>query len=339
MKPSAAFPRLLADVGGSHARFASQFEPQGLLSPCRSYSCADFETLWDAICHHLWREGLAPPRSSAIGIATAITGDHVRMTNHHWAFSIRSLKEALGLQRLLVLNDFSALALALPGMDPGARRQVGGGTAVAGGPIALIGPCTGLGVSGLIPSSPNGGKSGSKNGSKNGSYVPISGEGGHSSLASLDPEEAAVLTVLQRQFGHVSAEIALSGPGLMNLYRALSEVRGQPVEAPQARAITHLGLAGRDPLAVATLNLFCSLLGQVAGNLALTLGARGGTYLAGGIVPALGTWFDGSPFRTSFEAKGRLRSYLQPLPTFVLRASDDAALLGACRALDAGMKH
>ena len=229
MKPSAAtaFPRLLADVGGTHARFASQFEPQGPLSPCRSYDCADFETLWDAISHHLWREGLAPPRSSAIGIATAITGDHVRMTNHHWAFSIRALKDALGLQRLLVLNDFSALALALPGMDAGARRQVGGGVAVAAAPIALIGPCTGLGVSGLLPSG------------KAGGYVPISGEGGHSSLASLEPEEAAVLTVLQRQFGHVSAEIALSGPGLVNLYRALGEVRGQAVAELEARAISH----------------------------------------------------------------------------------------------------
>ena len=331
MKPSTAataFPRLLADVGGTHARFASQFEPQGPLSPCRSYDCADFETLWDAISHHIWREGLAPPRSSAIGIATAITGDHVRMTNHHWAFSIRALKGALGLQRLLVLNDFSALALALPGMDPEACRQVGGGLAVAGAPIALIGPCTGLGVSGLIPSG------------KGGGYVPISGEGGHSSLASLEPEEAAVLTLLQRQFGHVSAEIALSGPGLMNLYRALGEVRGMPVAELQARAISHAGLAGRDLLAVGTLNLFCSLLGQVAGNLALTLGARGGVYLAGGIVPALGeVFFDRSPFRAAFEAKGRLRSYLQAIPTFVLRASDDAALLGACRALDVGMRH
>eukprot|EP01137_Pigoraptor_chileana_P028663 Opistho-2@12843 len=114
MKPHTGFPRLLADVGGTHARFASQFRPQGPLEHCGRYACADFETLWDAISHHLWREGLDQPRAGAIGIATPITGDHVRMTNHHWAFSIKGLQDALGLQRLLVLNDFSALALALP---------------------------------------------------------------------------------------------------------------------------------------------------------------------------------------------------------------------------------
>jgi len=317
-----AYPRLLADVGGTNARFASQTRPQGPLEHCGSYPCADFETLWDAISHHLWREGLDKPRAGAIGIATAITGDHVRMTNHHWAFSIKGLQDALGLQRLLVMNDFSALALALPVLQPEGRRQIGGGHVVAGAPIGLIGPGTGLGVSGLVPAVNGEG------------LVPLGGEGGHVTLSSYEPEEAAVLQVLHRQFGHVSAERALSGPGLENLYGALAEVRGVAMPAASARAISAAALSGSDALAEATLQMFASLLGNVAGNLALTLGARGGLYIGGGIVPRLGDWFAASAFRVGFEGKGRFRAYLQEIPTFVVQASDQAALLGAGRALD-----
>jgi glucokinase len=319
------YPRLLADVGGTNARFASQSRPQGPLEHCGSYRCADFETLWDAICHHLWREGLDQPRTGAIGIATAITGDHVRMTNHHWAFSIRGLQDALGLERLLVLNDFSALALALPALQPGACRQIGGGAPVDGAPIGLIGPGTGLGVSGLLPA---------VNAAPGAGLVPLGGEGGHVTLSSFEPEEAAVLQVLQRQFGHVSAERALSGPGLENLYLALAEVRGIATPKAHARSISATALAGGDPLAEGALQMFASLLGNVAGNLALTLGARGGLYIGGGIVPRLGDWFARSAFRASFEAKGRFRAYLQEIPTFVVQAGDQAALVGASRALD-----
>jgi len=322
MKPHTGFPRLLADVGGTHARFASQFRPQGPLEHCGRYACADFETLWDAISHHLWREGLDQPRAGAIGIATPITGDHVRMTNHHWAFSIKGLQDALGLQRLLVLNDFSALALALPALQPGACRQIGGGRSVAGASIGLIGPGTGLGVSGLVPAVNGEG------------LVPIGGEGGHVTLSSFEPEELAVLQLLHRQFGHVSAERALSGPGLENLYRALAELRGQVASLPRARAISAAALAGGDVLAADALGLFASLLGNVAGNLALTLGARGGMFIGGGIVPQLGDWFARSGFRASFEAKGRFRAYLSEIPTYVVQSSDQAALVGASRALD-----
>jgi len=318
-----AFPRLLADVGGTNVRFATQLRPQGPLLHRAGYACADFETFWDAICHHQWRLGLAAPQACAIGIATAITGDHVRMTNHHWSFSIRGLKQALKLERLLVLNDFSALALALPALTEADCWRVGGGAAVAGAPIALLGPGTGLGVSGLVPAVCGAG------------LVPIGGEGGHVSLASFEPEEAAVLQLLRREFGHVSAERALSGPGLENLYRALAEVRGLGRRAQEAAAISAAALAGSDALSEAALALFCGLLGEVAGNLALTLGARGGLYIGGGIVPRLGDWFGRSPFRARFEAKGRFTSYLQAIPTLVVRNGEEAALLGASRALDA----
>lgn len=314
------FPRLLADVGGTNVRFASQFLAGGPLAGIASYRCADFATLWDAIQHHLQARGEGRPRSCAIGIATAITGDQVQMTNHHWSFSIEALQRELGAERLLVLNDFTALALSLPALGPSACRQVGGGAAVGGAPLGLVGPGTGLGVSGLLPGA--------------GGEVPIGGEGGHVTLCSSDAEEDAVLKVLQRRFGHVSAERALSGPGLENLYQALAEVRGAPAEALDASAISTAALEGRNELAEAALAQFCSLLGNVAGNVALTLGARGGVYIGGGIVPRLGNWFDRSRFRERFESKGRFRSYLQAIPTYVVQAGDQAALLGAARALD-----
>ncbi|OWQ85304.1 glucokinase [Roseateles aquatilis] len=322
----AAPTRLLADVGGTHVRFASQGGAAGPLEHVARYACRDFDSLADAIFYHLHREGLPTPRSCAIGIATAITGDHVRMTNHHWSFSTRALQSALGAERLLVINDFTALALALPALGPRSTRKIGGGEAVAGGPMGLVGPGTGLGVSGLLPSEDDG------------VLVAVAGEGGHATLASYDPEERAVLDLLHRRFGHVSAERAVSGPGLENLYTALAELRGlkmAPGECRDAPAITAAALAG-EPFSSEVLRMFCALLGDVAGNVALTLGARGGLYIGGGIVPRLGEWFDASPFRARFESAGRLTAYLRAIPTFVVHEADQAALLGASRALDRG---
>jgi glucokinase len=319
---SRGFPRLLADVGGTTVRFGSQFEADGKISHISRYPCAEFETLQEVICHHLVCERLGPPRICAVGIATPVTADNVRMTNHHWAFSIQALKEALQLERLLVLNDFSALALSLPVLKADALHQVGGGSAVFGAPMGLVGPGTGLGVAALVPIP--GGEG----------FIPVSGEGGHVTLGSCDPEEAAVLKILQLEFGHVSAERAVSGPGLENLYNALAQVHGTVVPDRRAADITRGAIENADPICHSALTLFCSFLGHVAGNVALTLGARGGLYIGGGIVPQLGAWFDRSGFRESFEAKGRLAGYLRQIPTLVLNDNAEAALLGASRALD-----
>lgn len=164
----------------------------------------------------------------------------------------------------------------------------------------------------------------------------VSGEGGHATLSSYEPEERAVLDLLHRRFGHVSAERALSGPGLENLYTAMAALRGlklEPGEGRSAPAITAAALAG-EPFSSEVVTLFCALLGDVAGQVALTLGARGGMYIGGGIVPRLGEWFDRSPFRARFESCGRLTSYLRAIPTFVVQEVDQAPLLGASRALD-----
>jgi glucokinase len=320
MMKSSLFPRLVADIGGTNARFA--LVPDDGMPPqaVAAYRCAEFATLWDTIKHYLDTIAKRAPQACAIGIATAITGDRVQMTNHPWSFSIRELQHRLGVERLLVLNDFSALALSLPALPRSELAQVGGGAAVAGAPLALIGPGTGLGVSGLLRTP--------------GGDVPIVGEGGHASLASSDPEEAAVIEWMGRRFGHVSAERALSGPGLQNLHEGLTALAGAPSEGRSAAQIVEAALAGTDARCVRALEMFCGLLGDVAGNLALTLGARGGVYIGGGIVPRLGERFERSRFRERFEAKGRLRDYLSAVPTCVVRAETSPALIGASRALD-----
>jgi glucokinase len=247
------------------------------------------------------------------------------MTNHHWSFSIEAMRISLNLSRFLVLNDFTALALSLPLLAPAELRQVGGGQAVAGAPIGLIGPGTGLGVSGLWAGLAAGGR---------GSALPINGEGGHVTLAAADVSEEAVVALLRERFGHCSAERAVSGPGLVNLYQALCRLDAAAPEALGAAAISERAQAGSDARCVRAVALFFSFLGNVAGNLALTLGARGGIYIGGGIVPRLGGLIDHSLFRQRFEQKGRFGDYLAAVPTYVLHTSLSPALTGAARALD-----
>ena len=315
------YPRLLGDIGGTNARFAWKPDSAAPLSDVVTYPCADHPTLEQAMRRYLSDRGKPAPWC-AIGIANPIVGDRVQMTNHHWSFSISEVKRALGFERFLVLNDFTALALSLPDLPPSDLRQVGGGQPVSGAPLGLIGPGTGLGVSGLLPA---------RNGRN---AIPVNGEGGHVTLASTDALEESVVRLLQRRFGHASAERALSGPGLVNLYGVLCEIEGVPARDLAAADITSQALSGQDPQCVATVDVFLSLLGTIAGNLALSLGTRGGLYIGGGIVPRLGDRIDTSRFRQRFEEKGRFRGYLTQIPVFVVHASTSPALLGAARALE-----
>ena len=314
--------RLLGDIGGTNARFAWQAGSGAPLQDIVALATADHASVGTAITHYLGTTGRNAPPWCAIGIANPITGDHVQMTNSHWSFSISALQAELGFERLRVINDFTALALALPDLAPSELRQLGGGAAVPDSAVGLIGPGTGLGVSGLLP------------GPTPGVWVPLQGEGGHVTLAAADDREAAVLHVLRERFGHASAERAVSGMGLEALYAAL-ETLDAPASAAAlpAAEITARALAGSDARCAEAVALFCSFLGSVAGNLALTLGARGGVYIGGGIVPRLGALFEGSAFRERFEAKGRFREYLAQIPVFVIHASVSPALLGAARAL------
>jgi len=324
--------RVLADIGGTHARFGWQAAAGAAIEQVETLPTAAHASLSDALWHYLnalHRRGHATPAQAAIAIATAITGDRVQMTNHPWSFSIAALQAEFGFTRLRVLNDFTALALALPTLGAADVVQVGGSAPVPGEAIALIGPGTGLGVSGLTPTLAADGAP---------SWVPLRGEGGHVTLAARNPREQAVLDVLAQRFGHASAERALSGPGLANLHDALTRIDSPAALHPpepllDAPTITERARAG-DATCAEAVALFCAFLGTVAGNLALTLGARGGVYIGGGIVPRLGEAFARSPFRAAFEAKGRFAAYLAPVPVFVIVAAQSPALAGAARALE-----
>jgi glucokinase len=317
---SEGFPRLLGDIGGTHARWAWQAQPGAALEDVVVVADTRAESMYASAAAYLKRGGHAQPKWAGIGIATAVTGDDVRMTNHPWSFSISELKRSLGLERCLVINDFTALAMSLPALGPEDLRAVGAGTPVADATIGLLGPGTGLGVSGLMPGGPS-------------RWWPLSGEGGHVTLAATNDREAALLSWLRSRLGHVSAERVLSGSGLVNLYQAICALDGATPGAVEPADVTAAALSQADAQCVAAVAQFTAFLGNVAGNLALTLGARGGVYLGGGIVPRLGTAFDGALFRQQFEAKGRFADYLAAIPTWIIVAAAPA-LLGASRALD-----
>ncbi|MFZ2649260.1 MAG: glucokinase [Burkholderiaceae bacterium] len=313
-------PRLLADIGATSARFALLFPGHSMPAELAVLPCKEHASLLDAICTYLARHTGVAPRSCAIGIATPVLGDWVSMTNHPWSFSIRELQAALALERLVVINDFTALALALPLLPAHELRSIGAGLAKPGAPIAVLGPGTGLGVSGLIPH----GKT----------FVPIVGEGGHVTLSPANEAEDAVLTQLRQRFGHASAERALSGPGLVNLYLACCEIAGRTPLALEPQQVSARALSDEDPMCRRAVELFFAFLGTSAGNLALTLGALGGVYIGGGIVPRLIGLMEPSLFRARFEGKGRYADYLRDIPTWVIESDFPPALLGAARALE-----
>ncbi len=314
------FPRLLGDIGGTHARWAWQANAGAVLEDVMVLADASCESLYASAMAYLERSGHARPRAAGIGIATVVGGDEVRMTNHPWSFSIAELKRSLGVERCLVINDFTALAMSLPALQASDLRAIGGGAAVAGAAIGLLGPGTGLGVSGLMP----GGA---------GTWSALSGEGGHVTLAASSEGEATLLAWLRTRLGHVSAERVLSGAGLVNLYQAVCAIAGATTGALTPAQITAAALDGSDAQCVAAVSQFVAFLGNVAGNLALTLGARGGVYIGGGIVPRLGAAFDAALFRRHFESKGRFGDYLASIPTSLIVAPAPG-LLGAARALD-----
>jgi len=315
-------PRLVADIGGTHARLALERD-RGRFDAVQVLVCDDYDGIEALLRAYLTQCG-EPVRHAAIAIANPIEGDAVRMTNRHWSFSIDTTRQALGLETLLVVNDFTALASALPALQPVDRRAVGGGQALPGQPIAVLGPGTGLGVSGLVPHSDG--------------YVALMSEGGHTSFAPRDEREDIVLAHARRQYGHVSFERVASGMGLELIYAALNAHRGGRMPSPMSAAdIVRRAVAEECVLCAEVVDVFAAVLGTAASDLALTLGARGGVYIGGGIVPRLGARFDASPFRARFEDKGRFSAYLQAIPTWVLTHATPA-LIGAAAMLETRLR-
>ena len=322
-------PRLLADIGGTYARFTLERAP-GLFEHLALLRCAehaDFHAAVRAYLGGLPAGAAAGLVHAAIAIANPVVGDEVRMTNYTWQFSIEQMRQRLALETLVVVNDFTALAMALPRLAPGQRRQVGGGTAREHSVVGLLGAGSGLGASGLIPAADG--------------YVALGAEGGHTSFSPRDEREIAILRHGLSEFDHLSFERLLSGPGIELIHRALLQRAGQragtaaePLTAPE---ITRRALQGSDAVCAETLEAFCAMLGTAASNLAVSLGALGGVYIGGGIVPRLGEYFDHSPFRARFEDKGRFSDYLKAIPTYVVTAAQ-ATFVGASAILAAQLR-
>jgi glucokinase len=256
-----------------------------------------------------------------VAVATALDGDEVVLTNADWRFSISQVQASLGLSSFQVLNDFEALALSLPRL--GAQQlRAHGALPRADGVLGVIGPGTGLGVGGVLPCG--------------GGWMALSSEGGHATLAPVDDFESAVLQAARRELSHVSAERLLSGIGLPLLHRSVAAALGLAAEPLSTEAIVARGLSGECAVCSRTVDQFCAFLGSFAGGVALTLGARGGMFIGGGIVPRLGERFFQSAFRARFEAKGRFQPYLAAIPTALI-TDTLAALTGAALAIEQGV--
>jgi glucokinase len=302
-------PRLLADIGATHARFALQTAP-GVFRSVRVLKCEDFDGIVALLRFYLADHADVTIHHAALAVANPVNGDQVRMTNRAWQFSTDAVRRELGLQTLLVVNDFTALAMALPNLAPEDLMQVGGGKPAPNAVVGVLGPGTGLGVSGVIPTVDG--------------FVTLGSEGGHVNFAPADEREFAILRFAWKEWAHVSNERLMSGPGLEIIHRALAERNGVPAAPRSAPAIIGGALDDGDALCLEVLECFCGMLGGAAANLAVTLGAFGGVFIGGGIVPRMGQWFASSPFRARFEAKGRFTSYLAGIPTYVISTPNPA---------------
>jgi len=305
--------RIIGDIGGTNARFA--IAEGGKYRELAHVEVSRFGSLHDALTDYL---GGQPPAvrsglDGALAVAGPVFGDQVTLTNLGWSFSINELHRSLGLGSLKVINDFAATAMAVPHLPGADVFPVGPGTPAAAGPIGIIGPGTGLGVSALIP-----------DGRK---WMMVAGEGGHVTLASGSKEEDAIIEVLRKRWSHVSAERVLSGAGLVNLYEALSTINGSPARALMPSEVTRHAMDGTDPQCVGAFSHFCAFLGSAAGDLALTFGASGGIYIAGGILLRFKEALVSSPFRERFERKGRFAGMLAKIPTCLI-LEESPALLG-----------
>jgi len=293
---------LLGDIGATNARFALATE--SVLGPVTTFEVNRFARFTDVVNlflrDHSDRSRL---RHALFAIAAPIDGERCVLTNSPWVIEAAELQAIFGLQAEL-LNDFAAVANSLPLLGPADLAKLGGVAGDKTSPMAVLGPGTGLGVACLI-----------RRGDKR---VVIASEGGHATLAATCDREDQIIQHLRQRFGHASAERALSGTGLENIYRAIGAVDKVEIALQNATQITRSALRGECNIAVEALNVFCAFLGSFAGNVALTFDARGGVYIAGGISPRIVDFMRRSQFRVRFEAKGRFQQYLKSIPVHVI---------------------
>ena len=295
---------LIADIGGTNARFA-HVEKDGKVLDIDVLACNDYASVTDAAKAYLAKYKRTADRA-VLAVAAPILGDEIKMINHTWVMSKKKIQSDMGLKSLKVINDFTAIAHGVPHLSSTDYYQLGEGAAQKGAPIGIIGPGTGLGVAAVVFD-------------EQGRAIPITTEGGHVTMCANTQREWDIIAELKREkYHHVSAERLVSGKGIVNLYHAICEIDGKTPDKDDPSDITKAGLDKSCPACVETLDLFADFLGTLAGNVALSLGAFGGVYIAGGIVMKLGDWCKTSRFRESFMAKGRYRDYLSRIPTFVI---------------------
>lgn len=313
---------LLADIGGTNARFAladTSLETPLIVDSVGEFAVADFPSLADAAQHYLDKTG-ATAQYGVFAVAGRVDGDEARITNHPWVISLSRTRAALGFDDIKLVNDFAAQAMAVSLLTPadvvpigGARWSPAPAAAAVNKTYAVIGPGTGLGVGGLIV--------------REGRRYPLETEGGHVSFPPGTPEEIEILEKLSAQFGRVSNERLICGPGLVNLHRALSEIAGEDPGPMQPADVTARAAAG-DPRCMRTLDVFCAVFGAIAGDLVLCAGAWDGVFLTGGLVPKLLSSLQHSGFRQRFEHKGRFSPAMSRVPTLAV-VHPRPGLLGA----------
>ncbi|MFZ5790943.1 MAG: glucokinase [Pseudomonadota bacterium] len=302
-------PILLGDIGGTNARFA--FLAEDGLSRLEAMRVADYPSAVHAVETFLARHGGKQAIASmALAVAGPVEGNRCALTNSPWVVDGAELRRKFGVASVRVINDFAAIAWSLPQLGPPDLFALGDGRAEPNAPMLVLGPGTGLGLACFVPGTGGG--------------TVIATEGGHATLPSTNAREDAIIQHLRERFGHVSIERALSGGGLVNLYEATATIDRISTPPRSAEEITRAALDGTCPVGRAALDLFCALLGAVAGDLALTFGARGGVYIAGGIVPRFPDYLSRTEFRRRFEAKGRFRTYLEAIPAAVILRPDAA---------------
>ncbi|HLT13176.1 MAG TPA: glucokinase [Marinobacter sp.] len=309
---------LVGDIGGTHARFALVRPDSSRLERTAVLRCADYSGPEAAVADFLRRARSPDIHGACFAVAAPVAGATVTMTNNHWVFDRQRILQHFGWQQFRLVNDYTAMALGILEVADEYLVPIGRGLPVANRPKLIIGPGTGLGVSALVPSGQG--------------WLPLATEGGHVDFAPGDDIEASVLAGLRGRYGRVSVERLACGPGLVNLYHQLAAIRGEPSGLNQPEDISAAALAGTDSVAVESLQRFCSILGRVAGNGVLTLGAYGGVYLCGGMIPSMLPFFLESRFRVEFENKGRMTSLLAATPVWVV-TDPCAGLYGAALAL------
>jgi glucokinase len=316
---------LIADIGGTNIRIAqAHATPEISIDEIETYQCQEFASLTEVIAHYLETKALNGAIIHAcLAIACPVDNDLISMTNLPWQFSQKELKSSLALASLRLINDYTAIAMAIPLLNEQQKVKIGGGESVSGKPISVCGPGTGLGVANLVPITV----------ADKQQWHCISGEGGHIDFSPVNQTEQHVLNAIQTIKPRVSYEQLLSGFGLEQIYQALLTLNHDTIDMSvvtkiSAKDITHNAVQGTCPICEETLTLFCNVLGGFAGNLALIMNSQGGVYIAGGIVPRFIDYLKTSDFRLRFETKGRLSAITEQAPTYVITEAQPG-LLGA----------